>query len=314
MTLRLPARTRALPRRAAVAAVAAAVLLPDRLRLDHRFPFGAAVAWRPHAAPAALLAAAVLVRGRRTRPLAAVLGAAAVPGVVAAAGRLRRRPVGGRGDRDLTILACNAYLGRADAGALATLLERETPDLVALSEAGPDLRDKLMPLVAGLGYRSWVSTPPGTPDGPSVTVLVSARAGEVTVRGGPGMRRRHLEVTGGVLGARRFVAVHPEAPMGPGRAALWEADLGLVAGWTRQTPAPIIAGDFNATLDHAAMRDALGDCRSAAEGTGAGLVGTFPAGLPRWWGVQIDHVLVPADAVTTRFAILDVEGSDHRAC
>lgn len=61
------------------------------------------------------------------------------------------------------------------------------------------------------------------------------------------------------------------------------------------------------------MRDALGDCRSAAEGTGAGMVGTFPASLPRWWGVQIDHVLVPADAVTTRFAILDVEGSDHRA-
>jgi endonuclease/exonuclease/phosphatase (EEP) superfamily protein YafD len=35
--------------------------------------------------------------------------------------------------------------------------------------------------------------------------------------------------------------------------------------------------------------------------------------VPRWLGIQIDHVLVPADAVTTRFDVLDLAGTDHRA-
>jgi endonuclease/exonuclease/phosphatase (EEP) superfamily protein YafD len=60
-------------------------------------------------------------------------------------------------------------------------------------------------------------------------------------------------------------------------------------------------------------RAVLRHCRSAADGTGQGLVGTFPAGVPSWCGIQIDHVLVPAGARTTRFAVLPVAGSDHRA-
>jgi hypothetical protein len=35
--------------------------------------------------------------------------------------------------------------------------------------------------------------------------------------------------------------------------------------------------------------------------------------VPRWLGIQIDHVLVPAEAVTTRFDVLDLAGTDHRA-
>jgi endonuclease/exonuclease/phosphatase (EEP) superfamily protein YafD len=73
-----------------------------------------------------------------------------------------------------------------------------------------------------------------------------------------------------------------------------------------------VAGDFNATADNALFRDGLGHCHSAADGTGRGLVGTFPASLASWCGIQIDHVLVPAGATTTRFAVLPVAGSDHR--
>jgi endonuclease/exonuclease/phosphatase (EEP) superfamily protein YafD len=77
--------------------------------------------------------------------------------------------------------------------------------------------------------------------------------------------------------------------------------------------APIVVGDLTATLDHGPLRAALGGCRSAAAGTGRGLVGTYPASVPRWVGIQIDHVLVPADARTTRFSVHDVAGTDHRA-
>jgi endonuclease/exonuclease/phosphatase (EEP) superfamily protein YafD len=214
---------------------------------------------------------------------------------------------------DLTVLAANVLVGRADTGALATVLERERPDLVSLPEAGPDFRDKLLPLVAELGYQAWASTAPGTSDGEGVVLLAAARMGELTVTSGREMRHRYLRATGGALGARSFFAVHPEAPMGPVRTAWWRSDLAHVARWCAESPGPIVAGDFNATADNAAFRDVLRHCRSAADGTGRGLVGTFPAGVPPWCGIQIDHVLVPAEATTSHFAVLPIPGSDHRA-
>jgi endonuclease/exonuclease/phosphatase (EEP) superfamily protein YafD len=214
---------------------------------------------------------------------------------------------------DLTVLAANVLVGRADTGALATLLERERPDLVSLPEAGPDFRDKLLPLVAELGYQAWASTAPGTSDGEGVVLLAAARMGDLTVTSGREMRHRYQRATGGALGRRSFFAVHPEAPMGPMRTAWWRSDLAHVARWCAESPGPIVAGDFNATADNAAFLEVLRHCRSAADGTGLGLVGTFPAAVPPWCGIQIDHVLVPTDATTSRFAVLPVEGSDHRA-
>ena len=197
---------------------------------------------------------------------------------------------------DLTVLAANVLVGRADTGALATVLERERPDLVSLPEAGPDYRDKLLPLVAELGYQAWASTAPGTSDGEGVVLLAAARMGALTVTSGREMRHRYLRATGGALGRRSFFAVHPEAPMGPMRTARWESDLAHIARWCAESPGPIVAGDFNATADNAAFRAVLRHCRSAADGTGQGLVGTFPAGVPSWCGIQIDHVLVPDGA------------------
>ena len=214
---------------------------------------------------------------------------------------------------ELTVLAANVLVGRADAGALATVLERERPDLVSLPEAGPDYRDKLLPLVAALGYQAWASTAPGTSDGEGVVLLAAARMGALTVTSGREMRHRYLRATGGALGERSFFAVHPEAPMGPTRTAWWESDLAHIARWCAESPGPIVAGDFNATADNTAFRAVLRHGRSAADGTGQGLVGTFPAGVPSWCGIQIDHVLVPARARTTRFAVLPIAGSDHRA-
>jgi endonuclease/exonuclease/phosphatase (EEP) superfamily protein YafD len=214
---------------------------------------------------------------------------------------------------ELTVLAANVLVGRADTGALATVLERERPDLVSLPEAGPDYRDKLLPLVAELGYQAWASTAPGTSDGEGVVLLAAARMGALTVTSGREMRHRYLRATGGALGERSFFAVHPEAPMGPMRTARWESDLAHIARWCAESPGPIVAGDFNATADNTAFRAVLRHGRSAADGTGQGLVGTFPAGVPSWCGIQIDHVLVPAGARTTRFAVLPVAGSDHRA-
>ena len=297
------------------AAATSAALSPDRVG-GARFPLVALAALRPHVTVTALAAAAALAAHPRTRPLAAGIGSAALASAAALGARARR--TGGVAQQgaavtDLTVLAANVLVGRADTGALATVLERERPDLVSLPEAGPDYRDKLLPLVAELGYQAWASTAPGTSDGEGVVLLAAARMGALTVTSGREMRHRYLRATGGALGRRSFFAVHPEAPMGPMRTARWESDIAHIASWCAESPGPIVAGDFNATADNAAFRAVLRRCRSAADGTGKGLVGTFPAGVPTWCGIQIDHVLVPEDARTARFEVLPIAGSDHRA-
>ena len=307
-------RARRLVRRALpvlVGGAAAAVLVPDVARLDRRLPMIATVAWRPQAVVGTALAAATLAAPPATRPTAATLGAVAAAGAAALAARVRRPAPATPGPDDLTILSVNVLSGRADTGDLAALVERETPDLVVLPEAGCDFRDKLVPLVAGLGYRGWASTAPGVPDILGVVVLAGPGAGNVTVRPEQDLHYRHLRVAGGALGARELVAVHTAAPRTRRLVGRWRRDLGMVGGWTAARPAPIVVGDLNATLDNAPLRAALGGCVSAATGAGA-LVGTFPSSLPRWFGIQIDHVLVPAGTATVRFAVCDVAGTDHR--
>ena len=167
--------------------------------------------------------------GRRrclaARPGTAPAGGDARRGGRGRAGRGRRRPDGQRsqataphraGTTEITILAANVLHGRADPGALTTLIERSAPDFVVLPEAGPDFRDKLMPPLEILGYRSWVSTEPGTVDGRSVTLLAGPRAGDLRVRAASAMHLAHLEATGGLLGGRTLYAVHPMAPVGAG--------------------------------------------------------------------------------------------------
>ena len=74
-----------------------------------------------------------------------------------------------------------------------------------------------------------------------------------------------------MLGARTLYAVHTTAPVGRRNVARWRRDLAVLGGWCAATPAPIVVGDLNATLDHPSLRAALGGCRSAAgAGTGAG--------------------------------------------
>lgn len=303
------------PRRTSAAvllgAAATVALLPDRLRLDHRFPVVDVVAWRPQLSALAVGAGALLSATRRTRRAGAALVVAGLAGAAAATAARRPGPAprGVRTGRELTVLSANVLVGRADTGALAATIAEERPDLVVLPEAGADYREKLLPLLAGLGYRAWSTVPPGTTDGRGVTLLVADRAGDVRVRTGTGLRLRHLEATGGVLGARTLYAVHAAAPVDRDRAAAWRRELPLIGRWTRADPAPLVVGDLNATLDHGPLRRALGGCRPA----GGAWAATFPAGRSPWAGIGIDHVLVPRDAVTRRYRVLELPGSDHRA-
>jgi len=94
----------------------------------------------------------------------------------------------------------------------------------------------------------------------------------------------------------------------------WRADHDALRAAVAAIHGPlVVAGDFNATLDHSTFRDGTTGCADAAERTGEGLVATWPTRFPRWFGVQIDHVLVTGGITAETMEVHDIPGSDHRA-
>jgi endonuclease/exonuclease/phosphatase family metal-dependent hydrolase len=109
-------------------------------------------------------------------------------------------------------------------------------------------------------------------------------------------------------------SVHPDPP-GPGKA--WVAGLRAQEPAADGRPLRILAGDFNATLDHAELRRLLATgYHDAAERAGRGLTPTWPYFgrrtrlVPK---VSIDHVLVDRAIGVRDFAAVTVPLTDHRA-
>ncbi|MHA6785731.1 endonuclease/exonuclease/phosphatase family protein [Pseudonocardia saturnea] len=270
-----------------------------RTSIVDRYPAVLVLAWRPHLA-ALLLAAAAAITGAAWVRGGVGIAALAVGLPAVLHRRPARRPAPSAGD--VTVLVLNVWHGRADTTALAALVEREGPDLVVLAEAGHDYCARILERLAG--YRGVASTPPGRRDGWGVTVLAGPRAADVALEPEHVMRLPHVRVTGGLLGDRELYAVHATAPARLGVVHDWRRDLRTAAGWT--AAGAIVAGDVNATVDHRLLR-AVG--RSA----GPAGTGTWPARLPRWAGIRIDHVLLPRGVESSAASVHDVAGSDHRA-
>ena len=154
----------------------------------------------------------------------------------------------------------------------------------------------------------------GGEDVKGVTAATRADLGEVAVRVDRSTTFPSLEVTGGGLGDLRFVTFHSVAPTRED-IANWRRDLATLDRWcaNRGIGPAIVAGDFNATLDHSVFRDAITGCADAAGRTGNGLVATWPSWAPRWLGPQIDHVLVTGGVTAETLSVHDLPGTDHRA-
>lgn len=76
----------------------------------------------------------------------------------------------------------------------------------------------------------------------------------------------------------------------------------------------ILAGDFNASQDHAAFRRILDTgLRDAARLAGAARTPSWPARTAPAAGAQIDHVLVSEEFSVSDARFLSIADSDHRA-
>jgi endonuclease/exonuclease/phosphatase (EEP) superfamily protein YafD len=108
--------------------------------------------------------------------------------------------------------------------------------------------------------------------------------------------------------------VHTRAPVSAGNVGAWKAELRALPSAAPTGAVRILAGDFNATLDHADLRRVIDrGYEDAADELGNGLRGTWPADRRCPPPVTIDHVLADARCGARSLEAIDVPGSDHRA-
>jgi endonuclease/exonuclease/phosphatase (EEP) superfamily protein YafD len=318
----VPARRRRVPFHVAAAAlvgVTTAVTLPDLVLLDQVTPFAQLVSFRPYVlvgvAALVLVLAGLSVRHRRLIPAATALMVVLSVGTAMVVPRTQAAPLPS-GGQALTVLTLNTLNGSADVGEVAALIRGERPDLVALIEAGTAYRDRLAPLVEPLGYRMFTAAgmdgDGDVQDLHGATALVADHLGPVTGDADMSAPFPSVRVEGGALGAVRFVAYHAVAPR-RGDVGQWRSDLDKLTSYCAGSTPAIIAGDFNATLDHSSLRAAIAGCSDAASQRGQGLVPTWPTWAPDWFGPQIDHIFATDPITAEQFTVHEVTGSDHRA-
>jgi endonuclease/exonuclease/phosphatase (EEP) superfamily protein YafD len=218
---------------------------------------------------------------------------------------------------ELTVMTVNLYVGRADLQTVVDEVRRQEADLLVLTEVSPGSMAELLrrgidgPLphalptqVTARGSTIIRSRVPLTPlpaeRGGSATLPVSRSPVGVLAAADVG---KHVVVRG----------VHPTHPVGR-RVERWRAGLDALTDAVGHTRGPmIVAGDFNASVDHPAMRQLMAPgLRDAHEVAGAGRPATWPRERGFAPFVHIDHVLVRGLDVASATEVT-IPGSDHKA-
>jgi endonuclease/exonuclease/phosphatase family metal-dependent hydrolase len=272
------------------------------------------VAFTPYAAAGSVLvlAAALLLR------VWWAAGVAALAAVVLLAGVLPRWVPDGDGqDADgprLRVLTSNMLVGGADARTIVDLVRRHRVDLLAVQEFTPDAEGALD--AAGLArlLPNRVSYPSPGVEGSALFSRYPLRDdGLRTHPSGFTQARATVSVPGAA--AIAVESAHPCAPATPAMAACWHKDLAGEPAASPHGPVRVLAGDFNAALDHAGLRRLIGSgYRDAGAARGQGLTPTWPYD-EKWWvpGVTIDHILADRRVGVTGYGVHRVPRSDHRA-
>ncbi|MFI6207372.1 endonuclease/exonuclease/phosphatase family protein [Streptomyces sp. NPDC051041] len=216
---------------------------------------------------------------------------------------------GGRPVAELRVLTSNVEFGQGT-GPLVAAVRREEPDLVFVQECEYTCDAALRRDLAD-AYPHRRAVAGGGSEG-SVVLSRFPLRGTDGVPGTMGMPGAVADVRGHAV---RIQLAHPMPPL-PGQVDLWRGELAALrdfAAGDRDTPT-ILAGDFNASQDHAAFRRVLDTgLRDAARLAGADRTATWPAPIAPAFGAQIDHVLVSEEFSARRARFLDLAHTDHRS-
>jgi endonuclease/exonuclease/phosphatase (EEP) superfamily protein YafD len=268
-------------------------------------------AFTPQAAAAAGFAALVM---RGTGPAVTTGAAAVAMGAVVAPRAIRRRQPDAQGPV-LRVLTINLLAGGAAGSELVALVRSTNADVLFVQELSDDAVTRLkraglsellpneITETAGYGHRgSGIYARHPLSEGLRIGATV---ASQPTAR---------LDLASGHR--VQLVCVHPHPPAPPWyqhAVARWRGELAVLP--RNGDPPVILAGDFNATLDHAQFRRLLRrGYADAASQTGNGLVPTWgpePTGRPAL--LAVDHVLADPRCAVLTTSVHWLPGSDHRA-
>lgn len=220
---------------------------------------------------------------------------------------------------DVRVLTWNTLGDEPGAATIAQLILDTEADVVALPETTWETGTEIAALLADEGVEMQVFTLPydQISKARSTTLLISTELGKYSVDLSERTTGQLPSVVATPLGGGpTIVAVHAVAPLPP-MEGVWQADLRWLADACAGENV-IMAGDFNATLDHFAALGAggrLGNCADAAAAADQGALGTWPAILPALLGSPIDHVMATENWRVSGARVIqshDGHGSDHR--
>lgn len=314
----------------------AILLWPSFFRVEQILPVAQLVASRGvllgiYLAIAAAALIGLLFRGLRGFAASVLIVALAGGAVLAAMVYLRGTGAEALPEKqpgDLRVMTWNTNGEAVPAEEIARVVAELDVDIVALPETAEEVGLQIANELRAREHRMWVHNVnfyPEIDDGPQAwqtTILIAPHLGNYSVIESsqdrtsntgqvPSAVAMPVDGTGPII-----VAVHAVAPR-PGAMEQWREDLRWIADQCPRGDV-ILAGDFNATLDHMGRLGVrggdLGACQDAASRTGAGAAGTWPAWLPPVLGAPIDRVMATDNWVPIGAVVLpDSGGSDHRA-
>lgn len=319
---------------------AAVVTWPEFFRVERTYPFAQIVSLRAVVVIAFAVVLVVMLLLSAARPLRAFAGSMAI--VCLAAGGVNAAMLVARGlgsqelpaatESSLRVMTWNTAGSATDPLVIARTAVAVQADIVALPETTIEtgeavaiaMREQGRPMWAHHetyqdreGFSEW--------DANSTTLLISPELGDYSVVEShsaaagtsntsvvPSVVAMPIDGTGPTV-----VAVHAVAPRET-MMTQWRGDLQWIADQCGGADV-ILAGDFNATVDHMGRLGTeggtLGRCTDAAVATGSGAVGTWSTSVPAWLGSPIDHVMATDEWTATGSVVLrsqDGSGSDHR--
>jgi endonuclease/exonuclease/phosphatase (EEP) superfamily protein YafD len=221
-------------------------------------------------------------------------------------------PDPGSGPR-LSVMSSNMKVGAADPARIVALARDHRVDLLAIEEYTADAQRALLTDGLGLLLPCRAETPLGGASGSAIfSRYPLTDIGFQTFDNGFGQEYATVHVPGAQPLA--FAAVHTRAPVDPSMTGPWAASLAAEPKASPKGAVRLLAGDFNATLDHERLRDLLDSgYRDVASTLGDGLTTTWPYDGRPIPPITLDHIFADPRIGAASFGTAKVAGTDHKA-
>ncbi|MBM7771461.1 endonuclease/exonuclease/phosphatase family metal-dependent hydrolase [Actinokineospora baliensis] len=211
------------------------------------------------------------------------------------------------------VLTANLKLGRANTDVLMSLIRDARVDVLSLQELTPAALSALDD--AGverlLPYRAVQPVPGGAGGG----ILAKVPLRQISFA--ENMAFENVAAVVDLSGPVdiEVVAIHIEPPTPSDNARKrWQRELAALPGPDSYGRPRVLAGDFNATLDHRAFTAFLDrGYHDGAELAGEAMRPTWSSSSPPSPPVTIDHIVLDRRVGVASVAVYDLPGSDHNA-